>query len=794
GKRTWTKYLSNYITTVLINLRQLNYRFLFTKEGIPIWILVGIGAVLGLVVFVNRNEALKLLVDFSNMLKGLGFWGHLLLFLCVFLTSFPPLVGHGILLYLCGFVLGFPMGVFPAYLGGVAGACGCFLLWRRFLGKFYRKRFLSVFPEVEALERAVNQGGLKFLILIRLAPYPFGLLNIVFGTMSKKKPKSKTSADIPSNGPTVPIDVYTPSSKSTHQPTHHPSTTTPKPRAHPTPASSTEDDHAITFGTYTLGTAIALLKYIIFVYIGSTLRDLAEATNGTTQSLFQDPVRLGLVVGGLVLAVVIFVLITLRVKKILKEFNEERAMEEEEEMEVRNGGVEKRLKSISFPQLLQNSSLRLPSLTSASPSNVRHHPEVTRTVLLPYTKANMASTTTTTIAPTDGPRSRKQPAKSASASSPDTAESAKSQKNYPDSRHPTYVGDWKRSIPYTDEGISLDDLDEPHVKRKLAILDKHPEIQQLYGYESSTKYITAACVAAQVALAYLFGRVLVDWHWTMIIGSYVVGASITQMFGVVIHEATHNLMSPSPFVNRVWGLIANIGIVFPIFASFRRYHLDHHAYQGVVDKDPDLPLAWEYAFVKGNPFFKFLFLFFYPLMYVVRGAAMQKQPSKWEIINWVFTISTDVILWNVCGPRGFLYLFLSLWFGYGIHPAAAHFIQEHYTSVDGQETYSYYGSMNKVFLNIGYHNEHHDFTKVAWKNLPSVKAIAPEFYDTLASYQSWVGVLVDFVFNPTMGPQSRVGRTLVDHRKGRKMIVDRKAAEADNPTEGDAAKTDSKES
>lgn len=77
-----------------------------------------------------------------------------------------------------------------------------------------------------------------------------------------------------------------------------------------------------------------------------------------------------------------------------------------------------------------------------------------------------------------------------------------------------------------------------------------------------------------------------------------------------------------------------------------------------------------------------------------------------------FTIVSDTLVVKYNGTRGLLYLFLSLWFGYGFHPAAMHFIQEHYTVTDGQETYSYYGGLNKWFLNIGYHNEHHDFTKV----------------------------------------------------------------------------------
>jgi sphingolipid delta-4 desaturase len=139
----------------------------------------------------------------------------------------------------------------------------------------------------------------------------------------------------------------------------------------------------------------------------------------------------------------------------------------------------------------------------------------------------------------------------------------------------------------------------------------------------------------------------------------------------------------------------------------------------------------------------------------------------WHAFNLFAVFAFDIVLVHFFGWRPLVYLLLSSFFAGSLHPCAAHFIAEHYLMNDvepgsvqslAQETTSYYGWLNILTYNVGYHNEHHDFPSVAWTRLPALRALAPEFYNTLPSHKSWPYVTWKFITDPRVGMWSRAKR------------------------------------
>ncbi|KAJ3288270.1 hypothetical protein HK104_008252 [Borealophlyctis nickersoniae] len=195
--------------------RLANLSFLLTRKWAAAWALVAAFFVAVALFGVFHEQILTALAVFAERIKTWGVWGGLLLAGLLFVTSFPPIPGYGTLLYLCGFVFGFPAGIIPAYLGPLGGGVTCFVVARKWLGEGWRNKIVTAVPSWDIVEKVIEEGGMKLTILIRLAPYPYNLMCVLF---------SATSISLPA---------------------------------------------------YTLSTAIALLKNSLHVYIGSTIADLA---------------------------------------------------------------------------------------------------------------------------------------------------------------------------------------------------------------------------------------------------------------------------------------------------------------------------------------------------------------------------------------------------------------------------------------------------------------------------------------------------------------------------------------
>ena len=298
---------------------------------------------------------------------------------------------------------------------------------------------------------------------------------------------------------------------------------------------------------------------------------------------------------------------------------------------------------------------------------------------------------------------------------------------------------------------------EPHRARTKEIIRKHPEIRNLIGRNPYTLLVVLIAVSIQFTMAYF----LRDQSWWLVFGAaYLLGAFACHTLFVSIHECAHNLLFKKRELNTITGIIANLPLIFPSSVSFQKYHLKHHSFQGVEELDADMPYKWEAKLINNSTFGKALWLLFYPIFQLFRPIRTKEINifDFWVIVNWVVQFSFLAAVIYFFGAKATIYLTASFFFSIGLHPLGARWIQEHYLTHGDQETKSYYGILNTVNLNVGYHNEHHDFPSVPWHNLPKLKNIADEYYETLGYHTSYTGLLFRFLFDKNLSVFSRTAR------------------------------------
>lgn len=285
--------------------------------------------------------------------------------------------------------------------------------------------------------------------------------------------------------------------------------------------------------------------------------------------------------------------------------------------------------------------------------------------------------------------------------------------------------------------------------RAKKILEKTPEIKTLYGPDAQTAF-SSTCVA----VAYLTLAVFAPGSfWLRMTLAYVFGATATQHLFLAIHELSHNLVFKTSEKNKLFSIVLNLPLVFPFAIVFRRYHQLHHSFQGEA-LDFDLPSELEIGLFRGV-LGKFVWLSFQLVFYALRPCCIYPiAPCRYAVLNTVLQLCFNALFVHSFGVEPLKFMLASLFFAGGLHPCAGHFLSEHVQfERTTQDTFSYYGGLNRLTLNVGFHNEHHDFPRVSGRRLPLVRALASDSYDELLTRDSWSRTLVRFVLdqNVTLG-------------------------------------------
>lgn len=143
-----------------------------------IWLVVSVSSTI--IVLLFHTQVFRGLDRLSSTLQGLGATGRMILGGLIFLTTFPPLPLYSTLIILCGFSFGLWQGFLISYVAALSGAVVVYLLSKTFL-RSWMTGLLAKSGGLKKVVRAIEKRP-SLLFLIRLAPYPYNLMNTLLAS------------------------------------------------------------------------------------------------------------------------------------------------------------------------------------------------------------------------------------------------------------------------------------------------------------------------------------------------------------------------------------------------------------------------------------------------------------------------------------------------------------------------------------------------------------------------------------------------------------------------------------
>jgi len=122
-----------------------------------------------------------LIDNFLNFLFYLDTGWGIVTFVFFYIISVLLILPASWLSLLAGFLYGPYFGSIVVFLSAFIGASISFFLAKEYFVKKI-ETIISRFPKTKLLEKIINKGGLKLIILTRLSPlFPFSILNYFYG-------------------------------------------------------------------------------------------------------------------------------------------------------------------------------------------------------------------------------------------------------------------------------------------------------------------------------------------------------------------------------------------------------------------------------------------------------------------------------------------------------------------------------------------------------------------------------------------------------------------------------------